>query len=52
MVLKKHVDVNHIVIIKKFEEEVNGPIKGNFKNQLANKRPNVLGNVLFKFFYY
>jgi hypothetical protein len=44
------IDVNHVVIIKKIEEEVNGPIIGTLKKQLANKRPNVLGNVIFKFF--
>jgi hypothetical protein len=31
MALKKHVDVNHVGIIKSFEEKVNGPIKGILK---------------------
>ncbi len=31
MALKKHVDVNHVGIIKSFEEKVNGPIKGTLK---------------------
>ncbi len=50
MALKKHVNVNHVVSIKKIKEQVNGPIKGTLKKQLANKRPNVLGNEIFKFF--
>jgi hypothetical protein len=50
MALKKHVDVNHVVVIKKNEEKVNGPIKGTLKKQPTNKRPNVLGNAIFKFF--
>jgi hypothetical protein len=50
MALKKHVDVNHVVIIKKIKEEVNGSIKGTLKKQLANKRLNVLGDAIFKFF--
>ncbi len=33
--LKKHVDANLVVIVKKNEEEVNGPIRGNFKRQLV-----------------
>jgi hypothetical protein len=53
MALKKHVDVNHVVIIKKVEEKVNGPIKGTLKKKPTNKRQcnNVLGNAISKFFY-
>jgi hypothetical protein len=36
LALKKHVDVNHVVIIKKFEEKVNGPIKTTLKKQPTN----------------
>jgi hypothetical protein len=39
--LKEHVDANHVLIIKRFEEEVNGPIKGTLERQLANKKPKV-----------
>jgi hypothetical protein len=29
--LKKHVDVDLVVIVKNIEEEINGPIKGTLK---------------------
>jgi len=36
--LKKHVDVDLVVIIKNIEEEINGPIKGTLK-RLVLKMP-------------
>jgi hypothetical protein len=39
--LKKHVDTNHVLIVKIFEKEVNGPIIIKIEMQLATKRPNV-----------
>jgi hypothetical protein len=48
--LKKHVDVYHVIIIKKIVEKVNGPIKGTFEKKPMDKRPNVLGNAISKFF--
>jgi hypothetical protein len=35
------VDGNHVIIVKKIEEELNGLIKGTIEKQLAKKRPNV-----------
>jgi hypothetical protein len=51
MALKKHVHVNHVVIIKKIQE-VNGSIKGPLKKRLANTRLNVLSHAIFKVFYF
>jgi hypothetical protein len=48
--LKKHVDVYHVLIIKKYEEEVNGLIRGILERQLTNERFNVLSNAIFNFF--
>jgi hypothetical protein len=48
--LKTHGDANHTLIVKKFEKEVNGPLKRTFEKQLAKKMLNVLGNVLLNFF--
>jgi hypothetical protein len=35
--LKKHVNVNHSIITKMFEEEVNNPLKREVERQLAKK---------------
>jgi hypothetical protein len=48
--LKKHIDANHFIIAKKFEEEINNEIIGSVERQLAKKRPNVLANVVSFFF--
>jgi hypothetical protein len=48
--LKKHVNANHSIIAKLFEEEVNSPLKGKVENQLAKKRSNPCGNAIVKFF--
>ncbi len=48
--LKKHVDTNHVLIVKIFEKEVNGPIKKTFEMQLAKKKPNVSSNAISKLF--
>jgi hypothetical protein len=34
------VDVNHFLIYKKFEKEVNSLMKGNVERQLTKKHPN------------
>jgi hypothetical protein len=47
--LKKHVDANLVVIVKKIEEEANGPIKGTLKRQLV-KSLFVLGCAISMFF--
>jgi hypothetical protein len=44
------VDANLVVIVKKIEEEVNGPIRGTLKRQLVKKKPLVLGCAIFMFF--
>jgi hypothetical protein len=48
--LKKHVDVDHFIIAKKIEEEINNGITKNVEKQIAKKRPNVLGSEFFYFF--
>jgi len=35
--LKKHVDVEHTLLTKKFEEEVNSLVKSSLEKQLAKK---------------
>jgi flagellin-specific chaperone FliS len=44
--LKKHVDANHSIIVKKIEEEVEILITKNVERKLVKKRPNVLANVI------
>jgi hypothetical protein len=39
--LKKQVDVNHVMLAKKFEEEVNSPLRDVLQKQPVIKRPNV-----------
>jgi hypothetical protein len=36
--LKKHVDAHHVVLAKKFEEEVNPPLRNVFEKQLEKNR--------------
>ncbi len=40
-ILKKHVDANHVVLAKRFEKEMNFPLRNILEKQLAKKRPNV-----------
>jgi hemerythrin-like domain-containing protein len=40
--LKKHVDVDHSIITKRFEETINNEIIENVEKQHIKKRPNVL----------
>jgi hypothetical protein len=49
IVLKKHGDANHILIVKNIEKKVNGPLKRTFEKQLAKKMLNVLSNALLVF---
>jgi hypothetical protein len=39
--LKKHVDADHAILAKRFEEEMNFPLRNVFERQLAKNRPNV-----------
>jgi hypothetical protein len=43
--LKKHVDADHVMLAKGFEEEMNSPLK-----QLVIKRPNVFNSKISEFF--
>ncbi len=42
--LKKHVDIDHVVLAKRFEEEMNSPLKNIFEKQPTEKRPNVFNS--------
>jgi hypothetical protein len=48
--MKKHVNANHVIIAKIFEEEVNSPLKGKFDKHFAKKRSNPFGNAIVNFF--
>jgi hypothetical protein len=50
--LKKHVDANHSIIVKKFEQEINNEIIRNVEKQYVKKRPNVPTSVIFVFFFW
>jgi hypothetical protein len=50
IVLKKHVDVNHSIIVKFFEEKINNEIIGTIEKQPVKKRSNVLASAMFVFF--
>lgn len=44
----QHVNANHAIIIKTFEEEVNSPLKKTVQKQLTKKRPNLFGGQISK----
>ncbi len=44
------MDVEHTLLTKKFEEEVNSLVKSGLEKQLAKKWPNVSANEISKFF--
>ncbi len=48
--LKKHVGVEYTLLTKKFEEEVNNPMKNGLEIQPTKKKPNVSAKKNFKFF--
>ncbi len=50
-ILKKHVDGDHVVIVKKFEETINALIKETFEKQ-PKKGLNVSRNAISKVFVY
>jgi hypothetical protein len=44
------VNVNHVIVVKKkFEEEVNSPMRGPMKRQLTKKRFNVFDITISNF---
>jgi hypothetical protein len=47
--LRKHVNLNHLNILKKFEEKINCPLRGDEK-QPSKKRPKVSSNSIISFF--
>jgi hypothetical protein len=47
--LKKDVNVNHFIIAKMFEEELNSPLKRKVEKQLGRKRSNPCGNAIVNF---
>ncbi len=48
--LKKHMNANHFIIAKLFEEVINSPLKGKMERQLAKKISNPSINVIVNFF--
>jgi hypothetical protein len=49
--IKKHVDVDHVVLANRFEEKVKSPLRNVLKRQLAKKRPNMSNSKISKFFW-
>jgi hypothetical protein len=47
--LKKHIDVDIAILAKRFEEEVNSPLRNVLERQLAKKRPNVSNSEILEF---
>ncbi len=48
--LKKHVDANHVMLAKRFEEEVDSPLRDVLEKQPAIKKPNVSNSEISKVF--
>jgi hypothetical protein len=48
--LKNHVDVNHVVLYKKFEDVINNFLKGSVERQLVKKCPSIFGSSISNFF--
>jgi hypothetical protein len=49
--LRKHVNLDHFIILKEFKEEVSNPLRKEEK-QPAKKRPNISSSSISKFFCY
>jgi hypothetical protein len=49
--LKKHVDANHVMLAKRFEEGVNSPLRDVLEKQPTIKRPNVSNSEISEFFW-
>jgi hypothetical protein len=43
------VNVNHFIIAKMFEEELNSPLKRKMEKQFGKKRSNPCGNAIVNF---
>jgi hypothetical protein len=50
MALKKHVDVDHVVIAKTIEEEIKNPMKMGIKMTTSKKKLNISSNAILLFF--
>ncbi len=48
--MKKHVDVDHAIVAKKFEEKVNSPLRNVLTRQLVKKKPNVFNCEILELF--
>jgi hypothetical protein len=48
--LKKHVNANHSIIAKLFEEVINNPLQGKVGKQLAKDISNPSSNAIVNFF--
>ncbi len=44
------MNVDHVVIVKRFEKEINSLVKGNVNRELTTKKPNVYGSAMSNFF--
>jgi hypothetical protein len=44
------VDVDHVVLTKKFEEEINSPLRNVLERQPTKKGPNVFNFEILEFF--
>jgi hypothetical protein len=49
--LKKHLDANHVILAKRFEEEVNFPLRNILEKQPIKKRPNVFNSKILEMFW-
>ncbi len=47
--LKKNLDVDHVLIFKKFEKKVNCNLKSPLERQLTKKRPTINASAIFNF---
>jgi hypothetical protein len=48
--LKKHVNVNHFIIAKMFEKEMNDPLRGKVEKQIYQKEIKSINNPTIFFF--
>ncbi len=44
------MNIDHVLIVKRFEREINSLVKGTMNRQLTTKKPNVYGSAMSFFF--
>jgi hypothetical protein len=44
------MNVDHVIIVNRFEKEINSPVKGIVNKQVTTKKPNVYGSAMSNFF--